>query len=334
MTTLRERLRKVVASQAEIEADEERVEAEHFVGCTPVGTVKDRTRATVSGVVRSMTLATARGRARARGRAVRRQRNARPGLARSSGDRRDRPRPPAADRGHGVRGRRSADRVQPRVRAAPAPGRVSERRRRRRRDVTPDPDLAHRHGRADGATVGARGMRALTQEEFSALDALGGVRGVVESVVPGLLFVVVYLAAGQRLAPALIASAGAAVLAVLVRLVQRTPPTQAFSGVLGVGIGVLWAWRTGEAEDYFLYGLLVNAALPGGHPGLGPRGLAARRPRHGAVRQGGLLAGGSWSAAVAWRQDRSLRRRYACDLAVGRAVRAPAARPGPVLPRR
>ncbi|GAA3820575.1 OB-fold nucleic acid binding domain-containing protein [Cellulomonas soli] len=55
MTTLRERLRKVVASQAEIEADEERVEAEHFVGCTPVGTVKDRTRATVSGVVRSMT---------------------------------------------------------------------------------------------------------------------------------------------------------------------------------------------------------------------------------------------------------------------------------------
>ncbi|GAA3820582.1 DUF3159 domain-containing protein [Cellulomonas soli] len=176
--------------------------------------------------------------------------------------------------------------------------------------VTPDPDLAHRDGRADDATVGARGMRALTQEEFSALDALGGVRGVVESVVPGLLFVVVYLAAGQRLAPALIASAGAAVLAVLVRLVQRTPPTQAFSGVLGVGIGVLWAWRTGEAEDYFLYGLLVNAGYLAGTLVSVLVGWPLVGLVMGLFDKAGPLAGGSWPAAVAWRQDRSLRRRY------------------------
>ena len=83
---------------------------------------------------------------------------------------------------------------------------------------------------------GLRGMRALTAEQFSAADAVGGVRGVIESVAPGLLFVVVFIASGQRLAPALIAAAAAAVVAVIVRLVQRTPVTQAFSGLLGVGM--------------------------------------------------------------------------------------------------
>lgn len=156
-----------------------------------------------------------------------------------------------------------------------------------------------------------RGLRALTADEFSALDAVGGVRGVVEAVAPGLLFVVVYLAAGQRLVPALVASLGTAVLAVLVRLLQRTPVTQALSGFLGVVVGVVWAWRTGQAEDYFLYGLWVNVGY-----GLGTLAtIVAGYPLVGLVvglfgRQG-PLAGGPWSAAVAWRTDRALRRRYA-----------------------
>jgi hypothetical protein len=54
--TLRERLRKVVASQAEIEADEERAEAGRAVGCTPVDSLGNRQRASVSGVIRSTTL--------------------------------------------------------------------------------------------------------------------------------------------------------------------------------------------------------------------------------------------------------------------------------------
>ncbi len=158
---------------------------------------------------------------------------------------------------------------------------------------------------------GARGLRAITADEFSAADAVGGVRGMVEAVAPGLLFVVVYIAAGQQLRPALIAAGASALLAVVVRLVQRTPVTQAFSGVLGVGIGVVWAWRTGDAGDYFAYGLLVNAAyLVGtlvsivvGWPLVGlVVGLFSGR---------GPLGGGPWSSAVEWRQDPALRRRYA-----------------------
>src|SRR3954463_1362651 len=110
---------------------------------------------------------------------------------------------------------------------------------------------------APGDGVPARGMRALVGDEFSLVDAIGGVRGLVESVLPGLLFVVVYVTT-RELTPALVASLAAALVAVVIRLAQRTPVTQALSGVLGVGIGVVWAWRSGEAQNYFAWGIWVN----------------------------------------------------------------------------
>lgn len=106
---------------------------------------------------------------------------------------------------------------------------------------------------------GARGMRAVLAEDFSFAEAIGGVRGLVESVAPGLVFVVVYLLTFE-LTPALVASLAVAVLAVIVRLFQRTAVTQALSGIVGVVVGVVWAWRTGEPTDYFVYGLWTNAA--------------------------------------------------------------------------
>lgn len=115
------------------------------------------------------------------------------------------------------------------------------------------------HPLAEGAPAAGRGVRVLAGEEFSLAEAVGGVRGLVESALPGLVFVVLYLATRQ-LVPTLVASGAVAAVAVLVRLLQRTPATQAFSGVVGVGIGVLWASRTGEAQDFFAWGLWVNGA--------------------------------------------------------------------------
>lgn len=54
--SLKERLKMAVASQAEIEADEERQDAHRSVGCTPVDQLNNRSRASVSGVIRSVTL--------------------------------------------------------------------------------------------------------------------------------------------------------------------------------------------------------------------------------------------------------------------------------------
>lgn len=103
-----------------------------------------------------------------------------------------------------------------------------------------------------------RGLRAVTGEDFSFSDAIGGVRGLVESTLPGLVFVVVFVLL-RELTPALVASLVVALAAVVVRLVQRTPVTQAFSGVLGIAIGVAWAWWSGRAQDFFAGGLLANA---------------------------------------------------------------------------
>ena len=115
------------------------------------------------------------------------------------------------------------------------------------------PDRVEEHDQ----TTPLRGLRAVAGEDFSFADAVGGTRGLVESSVPGLVFVVVYVAT-RALVPSLVASLAVAVAAGVVRLVQRTPITQALSGVIGVVVGVAWALWTGRAQDYFAGGLLAN----------------------------------------------------------------------------
>lgn len=107
---------------------------------------------------------------------------------------------------------------------------------------------------------GQRGLRQLGSGQFDGLAAIGGWRGMVESVAPGLVFVVVFVAT-REIMPAVVASVVVALVATVARLVQRTPVTQAVGGLLGIGIGAVWAWRSGAAENFFAWGLLTNAAF-------------------------------------------------------------------------
>lgn len=109
-------------------------------------------------------------------------------------------------------------------------------------------------------TSSDRGVRQLASGEFDGLAAIGGWRGMVESVAPGLVFVVVFVATREIL-PSIVASVAVALVATVARLVQRTPVTQAVGGLLGIGIGAVWAWRSGAAENFFAWGLLTNAAF-------------------------------------------------------------------------
>lgn len=104
-----------------------------------------------------------------------------------------------------------------------------------------------------------RGVGALASDDFSALSAVGGFRGLAESVLPGLVFVVIYLIT-YELTPSLIGSLAIAVIATIARLVSGTSLQQAVAGFGGVAIGAIWAWRTGEAQDYFAFGLWTNGA--------------------------------------------------------------------------
>lgn len=112
---------------------------------------------------------------------------------------------------------------------------------------------------APGRAAAPAGRLQLSSESFDLRTAVGGWRGLAESIVPGLVFVVVYLVT-RSLGPALGAALGAAGIAAIARLVQRSPLTQALGGLLGVAIGVVWAWRSGDAADFFVWGLWVNAA--------------------------------------------------------------------------
>lgn len=99
----------------------------------------------------------------------------------------------------------------------------------------------------------------LAAEDFDVMATMGGVRGLLESVVPGLVFVVVFVAT-RELVPALVAATVLALVALGARLLARQSATMALGGFLGVMIGVVWAWRSGEAGDFFVWGLWVNAA--------------------------------------------------------------------------
>lgn len=121
------------------------------------------------------------------------------------------------------------------------------------------------HGQAESgpahsgaAPASNRGMAQLGASSFDVTQAVGGVRGLIESVAPGLVFVIVYIAS-RELSWALIASIGLAVIGAIGRLATRGKLSYVFGGLIGVAIGTVWAWRTGQAEDFFVWGLYVNA---------------------------------------------------------------------------
>jgi hypothetical protein len=91
----------------------------------------------------------------------------------------------------------------------------------------------------------------------SLLAAVGGVRGLIEAILPGLGFLVVY-AITQEVLPSVIAPVALALVFVAVRLATRTPAVQAFAGVAGIALSAGLALFTGRAEDNFALGLIIN----------------------------------------------------------------------------
>jgi hypothetical protein len=121
---------------------------------------------------------------------------------------------------------------------------------------------------------------------------LGGVRGVVESGVPVLIFIIAKLI--LPLTPALIVAVGSAVAIAVWRLARRQSVRHAVNGLIGILFGAILAWKTGSAKAFYLPGILISL-------GYGVALLVSvvvRRP----------LVGWAWSVLVAkgrtdWRDD-------------------------------
>ncbi|MCX4547668.1 DUF3159 domain-containing protein [Streptomyces sp. NBC_01387] len=100
--------------------------------------------------------------------------------------------------------------------------------------------------------------RAVT--EAALFEAFGGVRGMVETVLPGLLFVTIFTV-NKDLKSSAIAAVAVSLVLVAVRLVRKDTVKHAFSGVFGVAFGVVFAMMTGNAKDFYLPGMIYTLGL-------------------------------------------------------------------------
>lgn len=102
------------------------------------------------------------------------------------------------------------------------------------------------------------GLHRTHDGRVDVLRSAGGVQGIAESIVPGLMFLVAFTIT-RELTLSLVAALASAAVFTVVRLVQRRPLTQALAGVVGVGISAWLANSTGKAEDFYLPGFFTNA---------------------------------------------------------------------------
>ncbi|MDX2375344.1 DUF3159 domain-containing protein [Microbacterium sp. LRZ72] len=166
-------------------------------------------------------------------------------------------------------------------------------------------DTAHEASPSDalgGALAGAARRAGLDPTGGDATRdvvwrAMGGWRGILESVLPSLTFLVVYTLTGELL-PALLLSVGIAGAFTVARLVMRSPVQAALGGLVATGGAALLALWTGRAEDNFVLGFITNGLYGGGL-------LVSSLVGYSLI---GLAIGFLMGEGTAWRRDRRKRR--------------------------
>ncbi|MGL3200679.1 MULTISPECIES: DUF3159 domain-containing protein [Curtobacterium] len=134
------------------------------------------------------------------------------------------------------------------------------------------------------------------------LTAVGGVRGLAESVLPGFGFLIVY-AITKELVPSVVIPVVIGLVFVVLRLVQRQSLAMSFAGILGVAVSAGLALLTGKAESNFIPGILINAVCLV----VLLVTLAIRRPLIGLI-VGLLLPQDEEGTGTDWRADPAKRR--------------------------
>jgi len=148
----------------------------------------------------------------------------------------------------------------------------------------------------------------LVAEEALLSKAIGGWRGMIDSALPSVIFIVLYVVLGltpqwstDRLKISLIAAVGMGDVIAVVRLIRKESLQQVLAGFVGVAVSAFVAARTGNAEDYFLPGILLNV----GYFAAFLISILVRWPLIGVIV--GLLT----TQNTKWRSDPALRRTYA-----------------------
>ena len=95
------------------------------------------------------------------------------------------------------------------------------------------------------------------QDRDKVLAAFGGKKGLIDSGIPSIIFLVV-LNITDHLHTALFASVAVSALLTIIRLARRDTIQHALSGFIGVLICAWFANRTGNPSDLYLPKLLTN----------------------------------------------------------------------------
>lgn len=131
-------------------------------------------------------------------------------------------------------------------------------------------------------------------------NAIGGWRGIIDSSLPSLIFVLAYLVTSQNLTVSVWCALGAGAVIAIWRLLRRQSLQQVLGGFGGVALSAFIAGRTGNAADFFLPGLLINLAY-------GMAFAVSNLVRWPLV---GLGVGAATGDIAGWRKDAELRRAY------------------------
>lgn len=96
------------------------------------------------------------------------------------------------------------------------------------------------------------------EDKAKIVNAMGGKKGILDSGLPALIFLIVFNFSKEVQSAAYAALALSLVLTI-VRLARRETIQHAISGVIGVAICAWLSNRSGKAEDFYLPGLWTNA---------------------------------------------------------------------------
>lgn len=131
-------------------------------------------------------------------------------------------------------------------------------------------------------------------------SAMGGWRGILESVLPSLAFVTLFTISPEPLILSLGVSVGLAAVFTIVRLIQKSPPSAALGGLIAAAAAATLALFTGRGADNFVPGLITNAVY-------GTAFLVSALIGWSLI---GIAAGFLMGDATGWRSDRRKRRAF------------------------
>ncbi|MCX6444292.1 MAG: DUF3159 domain-containing protein [Actinobacteria bacterium] len=97
----------------------------------------------------------------------------------------------------------------------------------------------------------------MNEDRDKVIDAFGGKKGLVDSGIPSVVFLIVFNVMGD-LQSALIAAISISAVLTIIRLIKRDTIQHAMSGFIGILICAWFANRTGNPSDLYIPKLLTN----------------------------------------------------------------------------